>query len=157
MHAYTMALCFMIFLLFQKICAFSLFVLALQSLGVDGYTCDDRVFIINSTTHFAQVIKMIQDSPSQNNYVLEFGQSTFKFDYNKTINVTANMILHGAGTVISCTYPYGTFNHSAIIRVTNTQHFGISGITFLECPSSLYFENISSISINDSHFRYVLF
>ena len=122
---------------------------------MDGNVCDDRIFKINSTTHFVQVIKGIQDSSSQKNCsVLEFGQSSFELDLNETLNISTNMTLCGAGAIITCIYPYRMFNYSAIIRVTNTHYFGISGITFLGCPSSLHFENVTSISINDSHFRY---
>lgn len=116
---------------------------------------DGRIFKINSTMRFVQVIKEIQDSPSQKSCcTLEFGQSKFELDLTKTLNVSTNMTLSGAGAVIACSYPYRVFKHSAIIRVTNTHYFGISGITFLGCPSSLHFENVTSISINNSHFRY---
>ena len=118
--------------------------------------CDDRIYKINSTARFVQVIKEIHDSPSQwNCSVLEFGQSNFEFDLNESLNVSTNMTLCGAGAVITCSHPYRMFNYSAIIRVTNVHYFGISGITFLGCPSSLHFENVTSLSISDSHFRYV--
>ena len=121
---------------------------------MDSFICDDKKFKINSTTDFVQTIKEMQDSPSQGNcYVLEFAENNFKFEVNETLNVTVNMTLHGMGTIVTCSYPSGMFNYSAIISVTNVQYFGISGITFVECPSSLYFDNVSSVSINDSHFR----
>ena len=138
----------------QKFYVYLLLGFALQSVGVDGNVCDDRI-LINSTAHFVQVIKEIQDSPSQKNgCVLEFGQNEFELDLTETLNVSTNMTLCGAGAVIMCNYPYRMFNYSAIIKVTNSHYFGISGITFLGCPSSLHFENVTSISINNSHFRY---
>ena len=141
----------------QKTCICFLFGSILQSIGVDSFICDDKKFKINSTTDFVQTIKEMQDSPSQGNcYVLEFAENNFKFEVNETLNVTVNMTLHGMGTIVTCNYPSGMFNYSAIISVTNVQYFGISGITFVECPSSLYFDNVSSVSINDSHFRYIL-
>ena len=119
----------------QNFFVYLLFGFALQSLGVDGNVCDGRIFKINSTAQFVQVIKEIQDSPSQNNCcILEFGQSKLELDLTETLNVSTNMTLCGAGAVVTCSYPYS--NYSAIIRVTNTHYFGISGITFLGCPSS---------------------
>lgn len=124
---------------------------------MDSFICDGKIFEVHSTTDFVQAVKEIQDSPSQGNCnVLEFGQNKFKFEVNETLNVSVNMTLHGMGAIITCNYPSEMFNYSAIIRVTNVQFFGISGITFVECPSSLYFDNVSSVSINDSHFRYSL-
>lgn len=146
-----------IFLQLQKICICLLFGCILQSIEVSSRICDDKVYKVNSTTNFVQVIEEIQDSSSQRNcYVLDFGQSSFEFDFNVTLNVTTNLTLHGMGAVITCNYPSAVFNFSAIIRITNVQYFGMSGIMFLDCSSSLYFENVTSVSINDSHFRYPL-
>lgn len=120
---------------------------------MNNHICDD--IVVDSTTHFVQVIEVIQESPSQENcYNFDFGQGSFEFDLNETLNISANITVHGIGAIITCSYPSGMFNYSVIIRVTNVQYFGISGITFLKCPSSLHFENVSSVSINDSHFRY---
>ena len=117
--------------------------------------CNKRTLKVNSTTHFMQVIKEVQDSPFQRNcYILEFGQSSIELNVNETLNISTSMILHGIGAMITCNYPPGMFNHSAIIRVNNVQYFGISGITFLGCPSALHFENVTSVSINASDFRY---
>ena len=141
-------------LLLQTICI-CLFALLLQLIGVDSHICDD--IVVDSTAHFVQMIKVIQESPSQENcYNFDFGQGSFEFDLNETLNVSANVTLHGMGAIITCSYPSKMFNYSAIIRVTNVQYFGISGIAFIKCPSSLHFENVSSVSINDSHFRYSL-
>ena len=138
----------------QKTCICFLFGCIFQLIGVDSSLCDDKTFEVNSTADFLKTIKEIQDSPSQGNcYVIEFGQNDFKFELNETLDVSVNMTLRGLGAIITCSYPPRMFNYSAIIRVTNVKYFGISGMTFLECPSSLYFDNVTSVSINDSHFR----
>lgn len=94
----------------QKIIVYLLFGFALQSVGVDG---DGRIFKINSTMRFVQVIKEIQDLPSQKSCcTLEFGQSKFELDLTETLNVSTNMTLSGAGAVIACSYPYRVFKHS---------------------------------------------
>ena len=82
-----------IFLVSENLCFLLLVAICFLEWMVAN-TCDDRIFVINSTIHFALVIKEILDSPSQNNcYVLEFGQSAFEFNYSETINATVNMIL----------------------------------------------------------------
>lgn len=103
-----------------------------------------------------QVIKEVQDSPSQSScHILDFGQSSFVLNFNETLKISTNMTLYGVGAVITCNYSFNMFNHSAIIMVNNVHYFGISGITFIGCPSSLHFENVTHLSINDSYFRYV--
>lgn len=124
----------------------------LHLIGVNGNMCDDRT--INSTKDFVQVMKEVEDNSMQRNcYVLKFGQNNFDFNFTETVSISTNITLHGIKTVITCSYPANLFNHSAIIMVKNVHYFGIRGITFLGCPSSLHFENVTRISINDSHFR----
>jgi len=124
---------------------------------VNGIVCDERTFKVNSIVNFMQVIKGLQDSPLQRNcYIVEFGKNNIELNVSETLNISTSMILHGMGAIVTCSYPPNQFDHSAIIRVNNVQYFGISGITFLGCPSSLSFENVTSISINASHFRYEL-
>jgi len=123
-----------------------------QGTGMDA--CGYRVEI-NSSTQFIQKLLQVDDLPLQNDcYVLEL-QEDIELTLSVPINISNSMVLYGNGATVKCNFLSNTFNYSALIDVRNVSYFEISNITFVECPSSLRFHDVTTIMILDSHFRYV--
>ena len=117
-------------------------------------TCNSAVEI-NSSTQFIQKLQQVNDVPLQNDcYVLKL-HGDIELTLNVTINISNSMALYGNGATLMCNFPSSTFNYSALINVRNVSYFEINDITFVKCPSSIRFYDVTTVIILESHFRYV--
>ncbi|XP_065899024.1 uncharacterized protein [Dysidea avara] len=125
-------------------------VYTVQCAGLDACSCAVK---INSSTRFMQKLEQVNDIPLQNNcYVLEL-QEDIELTLNATINISNSMALYGNGATVKCNFLSNTFNYSALINVRNVSYFEINNITFVECPSSFRFHDVTTVMIRESHFR----
>ena len=113
---------------------------------------------VDSSSEFTNTLLEVQRSPIDNNscYLVLFDSGTLELSLSstQTFNISSNMILEGRGTTVKCIF--SSFNYRGIISVNNVQYFGIRSISFVSCPTTfVLFENISSVEINASSFRYV--
>jgi len=134
-----------------------LLVLITSSRSVLCEPCDNIVVRnVDSSSEVINTLLEVQGSPLDNNscYLVLFNSGTMELFLNQTFNISSNVILEGRNTIVRCNF--NSYNYKGIISVNNAQYFGIRSIAFVSCPATFFrFENISSVAINTSSFRYV--
>ena len=120
--------------------------------------CDDYVERnVGSSLEFTSMFLEVQHSPlvSQTScYYILLSSGTLDLSLSQTFNVSSNVVLEGRDTVVKCNFT--SFDHQGIISVSNVQYFGIRSVTVTSCPTTFVrFENVSSVAISASSFRYV--
>ena len=111
---------------------------------------------VDSSLKFINTLLEVQGSPLDNNscYLVLFNSGTLELSLSQTFNVSSNVILEGKNTTVKC--DFSSFNYQGIISVNNVQYFGIRSISLVSCPATfIRLENVSSVVISASSFRYV--
>ena len=108
---------------------------------------------VASEVEMIRALQEIQTNPLQNvwySVLFEFN-TTIELNLNQTFIISSNVSLQGSDTTIKCNI--SSYNHSGIVNIKNVEHFSITGITFISCPSTFVrFENVSDTTIMECRF-----